>query len=170
MSTAYAQQMPAQPVPAPVAQTGTLAEQIAAKQEALKDAKATIEGKSASASAQWWSNANAMTMSACVLIFGALVIAMVANQIKNHDVSDREAKMFIVVLVIVSALFVVVAGYSDSQMAPVMGLLGTIVGYVLGNRSVDSGTNGGNGAPKNPSALSTPLMRRPTGIQQPPEN
>jgi len=36
------------------------------------------------------------------------------------------------VLIITGALFLVVAGYTDKQMAPVMGLLGTLAGYLLG--------------------------------------
>lgn len=136
---AYAQQMPETAAASIVAvEPKSLADQIAEKQASIKEAKAVIDGKSISQTTQWWSNSNAMTMSAAVLLFGALVIAMVSNQIKNHEINDRESKMFIVVLVIVSALFVVVAGYSDSQMAPVMGLLGTIVGYVLGQRSTDN--------------------------------
>jgi biopolymer transport protein ExbB/TolQ len=30
------------------------------------------------------------------------------------------------------AVFLVVAGYTDTQIAPVMGLLGTVAGYLLG--------------------------------------
>ena len=35
----------------------------------------------------------------------------------------------------VFAIFLVVAGYSDQQIAPVIGLLGTIAGYLLGKES-----------------------------------
>ncbi|HTP37580.1 MAG TPA: hypothetical protein VMI76_04350 [Methyloceanibacter sp.] len=41
------------------------------------------------------------------------------------------------VMIVFSALFLIVAGYSEKQTAPVFGLLGTILGYMFG-RSVDS--------------------------------
>lgn len=41
-------------------------------------------------------------------------------------------RAFIVVAVIFSALFLIVAGYNEKQTAPVFGLLGTILGYVFG--------------------------------------
>ena len=36
------------------------------------------------------------------------------------------------ILIIVAAVFLVVAGYTEEQIAPVIGLLGTIAGYILG--------------------------------------
>jgi len=36
-------------------------------------------------------------------------------------------------LIITSGLTLVTAGYSSEQMSPVMGLLGTIAGYLLGS-------------------------------------
>jgi len=50
-------------------------------------------------------------------------------------------KAVIIPMVVMSAVFLVVAGYDDQQIAPAMGLLGTVVGYVLGtslNRHLDS--------------------------------
>lgn len=41
-------------------------------------------------------------------------------------------RAFIVVIVVFSALFLIAAGYSDKQAAPVYALLGTIVGYIFG--------------------------------------
>lgn len=35
-------------------------------------------------------------------------------------------------IVVTAGLFVVVAGYTEQQIAPMMGLLGTLVGYLLG--------------------------------------
>ena len=41
-------------------------------------------------------------------------------------------RTFIILLVVFAALFLIVAGYSEKQTAPVFGLLGTIVGYIFG--------------------------------------
>lgn len=42
------------------------------------------------------------------------------------------SRNFITVIVIFSALFLIVAGYSEKQTAPVYGLLGSILGYIFG--------------------------------------
>ncbi len=41
-------------------------------------------------------------------------------------------RAFIVVVIVFAALFLIAAGYSDKQAAPVYALLGTIVGYIFG--------------------------------------
>jgi hypothetical protein len=43
-------------------------------------------------------------------------------------------------LIISSSIFLIVAGYTSQQIAPAMGLLGTLAGYLLGKESsaVDS--------------------------------
>jgi uncharacterized membrane protein YhaH (DUF805 family) len=81
----------------------------------------------------WWSTQEAMTISAVVLLFGAVVtIATLCLLFRREHISDRAVQLFIIPLVIFSVLFLVVAGYTDSQIAPAVGLLGTIVGYLLG--------------------------------------
>lgn len=87
----------------------------------------------AKVSSDWWTTQNAMTMSAVVLLFGVLVIAICAALMRDSRPSaEAVLRVFGTVLIIVGALFLVVAGYTDKQMAPVMGLLGTLAGYLLG--------------------------------------
>jgi len=50
------------------------------------------------------------------------------NETRDHTFSRN----FIILTVIFAALFLIVAGYSEQQTAPVFGLLGTIVGYLFG--------------------------------------
>ena len=110
----------------------SLADQIAVKKQSLQEAKSVIQSNgSRDSGTGWWSTSNAMTMSGSVLVFGLIVLLALAYQIKKHDITENEARLYIIVLVIVSALFLVVAGYSDTQIAPVMTMLGTIVGWVL---------------------------------------
>lgn len=86
----------------------------------------------------WWSVSSAMTISSLVLVFG-LVICLLASRLLSKGYSaDSILKTFGTVLVIISAVFLVVAGYSDKQISPVIGLLGTIVGYLLGRNTNDS--------------------------------
>jgi hypothetical protein len=48
------------------------------------------------------------------------------------------------ILILVFALFLVLAGCDDKQIAPVLGLLGTVAGYLLGR------SEGGDAAPGAP--------------------
>lgn len=86
----------------------------------------------------WWSAEEAMTISACVLVFGLIICGLATFLIMKGKSADNVLKALGTVLIIVAALFLVVAGYDDKQMAPVMGLLGTIAGYLLGKDSAPS--------------------------------
>lgn len=101
----------------------------------LKVAEATqklVEAKDS----EWWSVHSAMTISTLVLLFGVSIMGLAVVLIVKHSkIEDQDVKLFVVPLVIFASLFLVVAGYSDSQIAPAMGLLGTIVGYTLGSNS-----------------------------------
>jgi hypothetical protein len=69
-----------------------------------------------------------------VLAFGlALILFIGAIAYKKNNVWDRElTRIFTVSLVIIAGLFLITAGYTDQQIAPMFGLLGTIAGYLLG--------------------------------------
>jgi hypothetical protein len=54
---------------------------------------------------------------------------------KGRDM-DAVLRVLGTLTIIIAAIFLVVAGYSDRQVAPAMGLLGTIAGYLLGRRDV----------------------------------
>lgn len=83
----------------------------------------------------WWATDNAMTMSAGILLFGLIIFILATYLIRQGTPTDSVLKIFGAILIIVSAIFLVVAGYSDQQIAPVIGLLGTIAGYLLGKES-----------------------------------
>lgn len=81
----------------------------------------------------WWSTTNAMTMCATILFFGIVVLVICASLLRRSQPSPESIlRVFGTVLIVTGALFLVVAGYSDQQMAPVMGFLGTLAGYLLG--------------------------------------
>ncbi len=80
----------------------------------------------------WWSVTNAMTISATILVFGLLVIILATYLIKNGKRTESVLRIFGTILIVMMAVFLVVAGYTDTQIAPVMGLLGTVAGYLLG--------------------------------------
>ena len=80
----------------------------------------------------WWSTSNAMTMSSIVLLFGLVVLGLAAWLVRSGHSATSVLRVFGTVLVIVMVTFLVVAGYDDKQIAAPLGLLGTIVGYLLG--------------------------------------
>lgn len=90
------------------------------------------------AEATWWSVTSAMTISAAVLVFGLLVLLLAAYLIRVGKNTEAVLRIFGTILIVVIAVFLVVAGYTDTQIAPVMGLLGTIAGYLLGKDTKDS--------------------------------
>jgi hypothetical protein len=79
------------------------------------------------ASYQFW-------LTCMIVLFGiAIVICLIwsvgrAGAPKPEDYS----RPLIIVTVIIGALILVTAGYSNDQIAPAFGLFGTIIGYVLG--------------------------------------
>ena len=41
-------------------------------------------------------------------------------------------RIYVITIIVFGTLAIVAAGYSSEQVAPVMGLFGTIAGYILG--------------------------------------
>ena len=117
----------------------------AQKAIALQESKPPASFETSSSNDQqgsWWSVQDAMTISAAVLIFGAFIIALAALLIQKGKAAEDVLRIFGTVIIIISAVFLIVAGYSDKQIAPVMGLLGTIVGYLLGKDTASSKASG----------------------------
>ena len=85
-----------------------------------------------------------------VLGLGVFVLCCLTYLFRVGQRFDDLLRAFVTVLVVVAAVFLVVAGYSEKQIAPVVGLLGTIVGYVLGrsdqNKDATKGTDGKSSA------------------------
>lgn len=79
-----------------------------------------------------------MTVSAVVLAFGVFVLIVAALMIKWGSTAEATLRVVGTIVVLIMAVFLVVAGYSDKQIAPVMGLLGTVAGYLLGKSSRES--------------------------------
>jgi hypothetical protein len=72
-------------------------------------------------------------LSITVLIFGLIIILLEIFLIRSKKISSDDSIKFITItLIITSTLFLITAGYSNDQIAPAVGLLGTIAGYLLG--------------------------------------
>jgi steroid 5-alpha reductase family enzyme len=72
--------------------------------------------------------------------FAILSFALVAFLIWQKKNAEQILRTFGILVIIFAAVFLVVAGYSDTQITPVIGLLGTIAGYLLG-RKIEPGNH-----------------------------
>jgi hypothetical protein len=72
-----------------------------------------------------------------VLLFGVVVALLEYVILRTRSVSAEDTlRVYAVTLIIVGTLFAITAGFDSTQIAPAMGLFGTIAGYVLGRRSI----------------------------------
>lgn len=74
-------------------------------------------------------------LSVSVLLFGLLVCTLLTIAMKSKSAKLLEStftKLVGLTVVITAGVFLICAGYSQSQIATMMGLLGTIAGYLLG--------------------------------------
>lgn len=109
----------------------SLDKQIQDAQENLR----TIEDSSGNGQTDmqiWWSPQNAMTISLLVLLFGVFTLSLASYLIKAGKSPESILRTYGTILIIVVSVFLVVAGYSSNQIAPVIGLMGTLAGYLLG--------------------------------------
>lgn len=82
-------------------------------------------------------------LSVGLLVFGFLVIGLeILLHMKAKKTWDvNSTKIVGVTMVVVFGVFLIVAGYSEQQIAPIVGLLGTIAGYLLGREPGKSETD-----------------------------
>jgi hypothetical protein len=73
-------------------------------------------------------------LAALTIFLGVSALVLVSLLFWRHirEKSDEFVKLFAFIIVVFSAIFLIVVGYADSQVAPVYSLLGTIIGYVFG--------------------------------------
>jgi hypothetical protein len=87
----------------------------------------------------WWSVHNAMTISASTLFFGLVIIIVGAYLVRKGADIEGVTRLLATNIILIGAIFLVVAGYTETQVAPVIGLLGTIAGYLLGKAKQEHG-------------------------------
>jgi len=69
-----------------------------------------------------------------LLLFGLVIIGIeyVLLRKRQNDKVDDVSKFFVITLIIIGTLVLIAAGLSNDQIAPAIGLFGTIAGYLLG--------------------------------------
>jgi hypothetical protein len=110
-------------------ETAALAAQT---KQAASDAAASQTRTGTTQTHSWWSVEQAMTISCVVLVFGLMVTLVAAWLVRKGTSHTAVLRVFGTILILVFSVFLVVAGYDDKQIAPVLGLLGTVAGYLLG--------------------------------------
>lgn len=99
---------------------------------AVQNAAAATPQKPNVSVVTWLSNYE-FWMSSSVLIFGLLVFLAELYLMRFISFQPEQSiKLIAVTLIVVSTLFIITAGFSSEQIAPAMGLFGTVAGYMLG--------------------------------------
>ena len=70
------------------------------------------------------------TMS--ILILGLVIFLLMTYLIANGKNPLEILKAFGIPLIIISSVLLILSGFDSSQISPIIGLLGTIAGYLLG--------------------------------------
>ena len=79
-----------------------------------------------------FTNSREFYLSLAILLFGLLTVALETVVITRSNWNLDPLKIIGLTLVLTGCIFLISAGYNDRQIAPVIGLLGTIAGYILG--------------------------------------
>ena len=83
-----------------------------------------------------WLTSLEFWMSFSVLCFGIVILVIEGLMIKfNTFQPEQTIKLLAITLIVISTLFIITAGFDSEQIAPAMGLFGTIAGYILGRAS-----------------------------------
>jgi hypothetical protein len=77
-------------------------------------------------------------LSLIILLLAIIVILVEFYLLKATTSSaDDLLRVFVITLIVFGTLFLITAGYSSNQIAPAMGLFGTIAGYLIGKGKVE---------------------------------
>ena len=71
-------------------------------------------------------------MCAAILVYSVVVLSLATYLIIKRHSAEAVLRFFGTILIITTTVFLIVAGYTDQQIAPAVGLLGTLAGYLLG--------------------------------------
>lgn len=83
-----------------------------------------------------WRNIQLVQGPTLALVFlVALLLIFVPPWRRGERMNALHFKAYTLTLIIFAGLFLIVTGWSDNQLAPMMGLLGTLAGYILGERT-----------------------------------
>jgi uncharacterized membrane protein len=114
----------------------------------LKEKASAIHLPGEASVSQPWTPEMVMLISLSILIFGLLVLLIMAWLVIKGKEGDQILRVCALPLIIVAAIVLVVIGYTNEQISPVMGLLGAIAGYLLGSKRPADTTSTASSSPK----------------------
>lgn len=117
-----------------VAATATAAE-AAAKSHApaTRVNAAPARPESGKQSDSGWMSARELVLSFAVLGFGLILgVQQTLVIMRRPHTAQDILRLFGLSSIVISTLFIITAGYGSEQIAPAMGLFGTVAGYILG--------------------------------------
>jgi hypothetical protein len=98
-----------------------------------------------------WSRGVAITMGWSLLLFTVIMLALATALLWRRNMNGVQiVRLFLLVLIISMSAFLVVVGYTDKQLMPIIGLFGAIAGYLLG-RDPPAQPPSPSSAPANPT-------------------
>jgi len=84
-----------------------------------------------------WSTSFVLWLSAGLLLFSCILFTCITVLLIKGKQSWTLIRIFGILSVIILSVFVLIVGYDDKQLLPIIGLFGSIVGYLLG-KTADS--------------------------------
>jgi hypothetical protein len=78
-------------------------------------------------------------LTLAIIALGVLVILAMSFVLRAKSASADDAiRAYSITLIIIGTMVLICAGYSNDQIAPAMGLFGTVAGYLLGRKAGSS--------------------------------
>jgi hydrogenase/urease accessory protein HupE len=71
-------------------------------------------------------------LTVIILVFGLIALGFLYAIARRPQTTPMVLRIYVITIIVFGTLAIVAAGYSSEQVAPVMGLFGTIAGYILG--------------------------------------
>lgn len=84
----------------------------------------------------------AFYMSVSAFLLGVMVIILTAYLIRHDKEPVDVLKALGIPLIVISAVLMVLTGFGSQEISPVIGLLGTIAGYLLGRAEAELSSRG----------------------------
>lgn len=100
-------------------------------------------GNIAVAPPHFWESKEFWT-TALILLFGLIIVGVEYLLLRNrpHDRVEEFSKFFVITVIIIGTLVLIGSGLDNNQIAPAVGLFGTIAGYLLGRTDRSTNTQG----------------------------
>ena len=89
-----------------------------------------------------WFNSFEFGLALMISIFCTIILILEFFLIKHDKIKGENAmQVYLVTVIIYGSLFLVAAGFNNDHIAPIIGLLGTIAGYMLSGLRNDKNSN-----------------------------